>query len=294
MEEEIFSQCFKQKLLSTFKAFIAFCEENDLRYYVVGGTAIGAIRHHGMIPWDDDIDVSMPYSDYLKLISIHNKLDSTQYGLHTIEDAGYYLAFSKFYDKTTSVQEFKELPFIMGVYVDIFPVIDSSMSYEELVHYQEGCWKYWQKVYRGGYHWSGGDFFNCIRKRRLGVLLHRVVDTIWYRPMASYYKNRVRKIEKKCSGKGKYCCSPWGFYGEKEVSETEWLSESVSMPFEDFNVEVPIGYHQYLNNIYGDYMQLPPLEQRVNNHGHFYVNLKEHLSLNEVERRVKNGENMVY
>lgn len=289
-----YNQCFKKKLLSTFIAFADFCKENDLKYYVVGGTAIGAVRHHGMIPWDDDIDVSMPYDDYIKLISIRKKLNDTQYGLFSAEDKGYYLAFSKFYDRTTTIQEFKELPFVMGVYVDIFPIIESSMPFDKLVQFQDECWHFWQKVYRGGYRWTMKDFYECLEQGHPGVFLHHLADSIWYRPMSGYYKKKVRKKEMSCKGTGRYCCSPWGFYGKKEVSEIEWVAESVSMPFEDFYVEVPIGYHQYLNNIYGDYMQLPPVEKRVNNHGHYYVNLKEHLTLEEVNCRIKMGETKVY
>lgn len=275
------------KLLSTFKAFISFCKDNNLRYYVAGGTAIGAVRHKGLIPWDDDIDVYIPYDDYCRFLSLRKKLEGTDYGILTVEDKGNYLIFSKFYDKNTTIQEFRELPFVMGVYVDVFPLIESNLPYEKLKEFQENCWSHWQKVYHGGYRWNLGDFWNCIRTRHLGLFEHKMRDMFWFRPMASFYKNKARRMERSCYGSGKYCCCPWGYYGGKEVYESEWFKDTITMPFEGFEVEVPAGYHQYLTHIYGDYMQLPPEDQRYSIHARYYLNLKEGISAKEIERRKK-------
>gem|GEM_PF-4050912 len=81
----------KKALTSTLKGFINFCEQHNLRYYAAFGTAIGAVRHHGIIPWDDDIDVYMPREDYNKFLSLRGTLENSEYEIVDIENKGYYL-----------------------------------------------------------------------------------------------------------------------------------------------------------------------------------------------------------
>ena len=71
----------KKALISTLKGFVNFCEQHNLRYYAAFGTALGAVRHHGIIPWDDDIDVYMPREDYNKFLSLRGTLESSEYEL---------------------------------------------------------------------------------------------------------------------------------------------------------------------------------------------------------------------
>ena len=86
---------FKVYLLKTFKAFINFCEQHGLTYYAAFGTALGAVRHQGFIPWDDDVDVYMPREDYNRLLALRGVLDSSKYEVIDIENKGYYLYFAK-------------------------------------------------------------------------------------------------------------------------------------------------------------------------------------------------------
>ena len=125
---------YREVLLQTMKAFISFCKEHQITYYACGGTAIGAVRHRGMIPWDDDIDVYMDRANYNRFISLWTSLQSKypDYEVVCLGDDGYYLPLTKFADKRTTVWETPEYPFIFGVYVDIFPLDFTSGSFQEI------------------------------------------------------------------------------------------------------------------------------------------------------------------
>ena len=110
-------------ILDILKAFIDICKKHNLRYYCCAGTAIGAARHHGMIPWDDDIDVLMPRPDYDRLLEIAQHEDFGKYEVVTpYNNESYPLYFSKLVNRETTLIEEKERPCILGLYVDIFPL----------------------------------------------------------------------------------------------------------------------------------------------------------------------------
>lgn len=111
----------QRHLLPVFRAFVDFCNRNQLTYYAAYGTVIGAVRHKGFIPWDDDIDVWMPRRDYERFLSLRDKLISTHYEIIDIEDKGYYLYFAKFCDRRSTIIE-REGQSIMGLYIDVFPL----------------------------------------------------------------------------------------------------------------------------------------------------------------------------
>src|SRR5574344_2925357 len=110
-------------ILDILKNFMQICDRHGLRYYCCAGTAIGAARHHGMIPWDDDIDVLMPRPDYDRLLEIAQKEDFGKYEVVTpYNNESYPLFFSKLVNRETTLIEEKERPCIIGLYVDIFPL----------------------------------------------------------------------------------------------------------------------------------------------------------------------------
>ena len=99
-----------------------FCENNGIRYFLCGGTLIGAIRHHGYIPWDDDIDISMPRPDYDKFIKIFNKPENYYQVIDMSNNSKYGFPFAKVHDTRTLVNELQYSRDSFGVYIDIFPI----------------------------------------------------------------------------------------------------------------------------------------------------------------------------
>ena len=122
----------KSMLVAMMGWFHNFCIENDLRYYVAGGTMLGAVRHEGFIPWDDDIDIIMPRGDYTKLEQLMQNRKDERYVLETpnTEAKDYYYTFSKLYDTQTTLIENTKYKIKRGIYLDIFP-LDGMGNSEE-------------------------------------------------------------------------------------------------------------------------------------------------------------------
>jgi lipopolysaccharide cholinephosphotransferase len=115
----------QKKQLEILKEFDRVCRENNLTYFANGGTCIGAIRHNGFIPWDDDVDVMMPREDYEKLLKLQNPWSDSKYFLQTFRtDKHYVLNFAKLRDSSTTYLEslFYNIRQNHGVWIDIFPL----------------------------------------------------------------------------------------------------------------------------------------------------------------------------
>ena len=122
MRKELSVEEVKERELELLKTLHEFCDKNGLRYYLAYGSLIGAIRHKGFIPWDDDIDVLMPYEDYCKLIQLFNGNSGSQYQLISREiNKEYYLPYGKLVDTGTVMKEELNVSLEIGIYLDIFP-----------------------------------------------------------------------------------------------------------------------------------------------------------------------------
>ena len=122
----------KQQQLDILKAFIKVCNKYNLEYFLVYGTALGAIRHKGFIPWDDDIDVAMPRKDYDKYIELQKEYEGTPYFIQTFKsDPCYIYNYAKLRDSSTTFLEnaFKNHRINQGVFIDVFPVDGMSREY---------------------------------------------------------------------------------------------------------------------------------------------------------------------
>ena len=98
MESEELKERYKEKLLGVLKYCISFFEKHDLNWFIACGSAIGTVRHHGMIPWDDDIDIYMPRSDYNKLYALRNEMVKDGFRFACLKDGDYPLSFGKVID----------------------------------------------------------------------------------------------------------------------------------------------------------------------------------------------------
>ena len=118
-------------LIGCLHRFIEICEKHNLTYFCVGGTVIGTVRHGGLIPWDDDIDVAMPRPDYDRFLEIAKTENMGDYEVASPEMKGYPYFFSKFCDANTSLIELENVPCLYGVYIDIFPIDGTAPTKEE-------------------------------------------------------------------------------------------------------------------------------------------------------------------
>jgi len=240
-----------------------FCEKNHLRYYLTGGTLLGAVRHGGFIPWDDDIDVVMPRYDYEILLHTFNSQERKDIKLISIEsEPDYYWPFAKLVNTDTVMKEEVDSDFEIGVYLDIFPLDNMSDDFDE-----------------------ARKLFHRIKKKRDFLTLKNLVVSsdraLIKNAIISIGKLGLKGVSKKKllksidSASRKYekkeltkyvCVVTAAIYGEKEIVEGKWYNEPIVISFENFKFCAPSGYSDVLSHLYGDYMKLPPKDKQISHH----------------------------
>ena len=274
---------YRQKLIETFKAFDLFCKKNGIKYYAAFGTLIGAVRHNGIIPWDDDVDVWMLSEDYERFCSLRGKVEG-HYEILTEEDKDYWLhLLVKFVDTETTLWEAEEYPCVTGVFIDVYAlyecpsedspkrklVFDKYLSFfrHSMMHYSL------RKVLSPLYHGRFLEFYVILK------------DVLYYKPMHPFLLRKYNRfIERIKNEKGDtYICYA-GDCGDREIFKKEYLQDVVRLPFEGMEIEAPAEYHKVLIQIYGDYMQLPPEEKRVANHPYYFMDLDRRWEIDEIRK----------
>ena len=262
----------KEILFEMLKYVDEICKKNNIKYFLSGGTLIGAIRHKGFIPWDDDIDICVPYNDYRKLITILKQ--DNKYNVHNLyDDEDYYYFFTKLTDKRTILIEdnynrIKD----MGVFLDIFPFFHLPDSIEEY----KKLYKKIKKLEKQYFRFYGYEKY-YYNKSKIKSIIKAIIFFPQFLLKRKYKKNRqilLDLIEKNDIVQSNYIGNsiPPNSYILRFTKEI--FAEMVDAEFEGIKVCVPAGYKEYLTQIYGDYMQLPPENQRVTQH-HFKAYWKE-------------------
>ncbi len=263
-------------LLSMVKEFHRVCVENNLVYYIAGGTLLGAYRHKGFIPWDDDMDIVMPRSDYdtfLKLSTsvLPNNLEVRNYT--NTEKSPFH--FIKLIDKNTTLIEKFYTDYVEGVYIDVFPLDGMGKnSYADKLKCRK-IWKLHTMIIRHCSTDAGistvDNIKNTISKAMSLKLLHRMVE------------NEVQSIDYDAS---EYVINYFGAWGAKEIMPKVYFGTPKLVDFEDIQLFAPENVHDYLSSLYGDYMKLPPKEQQVLRHSYHYLDFdmpySEYLKKNNI------------
>lgn len=249
MEEVKFSE-YREMLLNILVDVDDFCQTNNIAYYLDSGTLIGAVRHKGFIPWDDDIDLVMPREDYE--VFVDKYVSDSCYVLTNREYPDYYYQFAKVVQRHTKLVE-TGVPIIdrLGVNIDIFP-IDGLPN---------------KKLFRR-YHQDKLFFLN--KFRTLVILISNLLGK--REPFESIWCYLIRVIEK--NGKkysmnsSKYCGNIVATTIRHRESKSDCFKSQVYLFFEGKEFSAPSGYKEYLNDMFGDYLKLPPLDQQVSNHNY--------------------------
>lgn len=246
-------------ILSTFADF---CDKNNLRYYLSYGTLIGAVRHHGFIPWDDDIDVEMPRSDYNKLIEIlsnQNNLITENIELKTPFSKNYQYPFAKVIDNTTFVQEITmKKKYKTSVWIDIFPldnIPDSPREAEKFIKKAKKMSKYYFYTIERKY--SGQDLIGKIKFNTIRMILTPIYTIINQKQRINHFAQRYSSQNTQ-----RFTELIANNYAELSIRDNTYLTQT-EIQFENKMYTTFANYDKFLNNYYGDYMVLPPEEQRV-------------------------------
>lgn len=281
---------WKRIITDLLREFHQICKENGLRYFACGGTAIGAVRHHGIIPWDDDIDVSMPRPDYDRLVEVCKQRDMGDYELSTPYNTDNYgVPFMKLCNRNTTLIEISQIPCLIGVYIDIFPLDGTSENRLEA----ENMMRKYQKLKNQLEAVSCRSSF--LEHISLLTKLHEwgrfLIKTKAFFCRNSTRKSILSKIDHLTRQypfeTSKHVAVFCGSYGMKEIMPKSFCGGvDIPMPFENITVMMPSGYDEYLTRIYGDYMQLPPKEKRISHHFHAVVDLTRRLTKEEAKSRI--------
>ncbi len=260
-------QELQQVELSIMQAFHEFCEKHGLRYYLGGGTAIGAVRHQGFIPWDDDIDICMPRPDYEKFLSLcsDGKLTDT-YALNNRRlDPSCPFAITRIYDTRTEVtfSNFR-LPYTIGCWIDIFCLDGVSSDPRQ----QEKQFKKMRTVM--DLTITCLTKFGGKRRSKLHtVLQYGLLPALPFIRLVGA-KRYLDQNEKLCRmydyDDSEYVAVIAGRAGMGEIMKKADMDPAILTPFEDKEFYLMKNYHQYLTGLYGDYMKLPPESERVSRH----------------------------
>jgi len=252
----------KKIQLDILKNFKQICDENDLKYSLGGGTLLGAVRHQGYIPWDDDVDVMMPRKDYEKLLEIFNKQDNNFKLISFYNTEDYYYPFAKIVDIRTKLEEteFREIK-EMGIYIDVFP-IDFLPDNDKTIHKIFSKYKKLQALI-GLYQVKD---LNKTTNSKIKLMVKKLLlPLLENNKFNKYILQQMDAIGKKYNDTKKVACIS-GRYLEKEIMPSDYISDYVLLDFEDEKFKAPVGYDAYLTKHYSDYMKLPSKDKQVAGH----------------------------
>ncbi len=235
------SMAEEKKLSLDILACVAdFCDENSLQYYLWGGTLLGAVRHNGYIPWDDDIDIIMPRHDYEIFMKTFT--------------AAHYAAICCETDKDEAVSVVGGLK--LGVAIDIFPV--DALGQTEAMQ-KSTAWRNKMKF---------GLFITSHKIKRGHSAKHLFLFwSVLFKGLSNRLCRKINAVAQSFSeGADRQMLYADSNIKQPIVMKNEWLAAREKHAFENYEFFIPVGWDEILKRCYGDYMQLPPEEKRVTHH----------------------------
>lgn len=243
--------------LEILKRVHEVCEKNDIQYYLYGGTLLGAVRHGGFIPWDDDVDLIMPLADFDRFAKIAQKELGHDYFVQTcMNDPEFPKVFMKVRREDSYICEDKweDRRMHAGIYIDIMP----------LSGFPDGKWN--EKIFLHAFSfWEQLCSFDKPKTNHLSV---KILFSIMKRlPLKFRYhmREKVMRLSDRVSTGGSLVCSYGSHYKPmaRRILQRSWFTGKEQMEFEGQNFYVPEGWKEYLRYLYGeDFMELPPIEKR--------------------------------
>ena len=251
--------------LEIMKEIHRVCEENSINYWLMYGSLIGAVRHEGFIPWDDDIDVAMMRDEYNRFIEVCANGALSEHFIiqnyHTDSDFEFIISrigMEGTYSDTASRRKMNSMSYC---YVDVFPfdIVPDDES-KRNKHMQQISKLKKDIRYRRNYSY---DCNSLVKK-----FCKRIVEKIYSIHSIAWYARKLEKTATQYSeSKSSLCAGLGGGYKyQKEIQFLEDFKQLELRPFEDTQFYIPHNYDRILKNLYGDYMTLPPESQRVSKH----------------------------
>lgn len=278
----------KQILRSMTKVFDRYCRENNLRYSLCAGSLLGAVRHKGIIPWDDDVDIMMPRPDYNKLIELASKHFPKGYKIvYAGNTPYYYLPLAKMVDVNTTLIEFKQnkrCP--IGINLDIFPIDtvpnDLHLRDENYINFRKkyevasvtaecGCG--FLPIFQGHFrfnttlHWLRNRIYRCL------------YDSANLFTSADQIAASTRWED------GRECRIYSSYQYSNRIFDKRIFEHYIEMDFDGIKVMCIRDYDAYLSILFKNYMQLPPVEKRVCHHHHYFLDYEHGYTFDELKKQ---------
>lgn len=246
MERLEVKECHKY-LLDLAKELHTICVENNIPYYMLGGTQLGAIRHHGFIPWDDDMDFGVPRRYYKRLLEILSQQLPSYYKIISVYNSNSYAyGFFKIEDTRTLIKEMNSKGLNNGINIDVFP-LDFTNNKTGILSRN---WWIVQLCTLETYCFA--DLENMGSPRMAANRILRMVTSFANnKTIISFIENHLIRHE------GEYIVNHFGAYAAKEIMKREIFGVPTLYPFEDTELFGIERYDDYLSHVYGDYMQMP-------------------------------------
>ena len=262
----------RRLLLDILEYCADICEKNNVRYFLSGGTLLGAIRHKGFIPWDDDIDVNVPRLDCEKLVKLINEdKNNSCYEVYSIGNDPYApeCRWFRIYDNRTVCEDTwggrMKKPWYHPMFLDVFPVDGYPSTMEETLKFCKGmkfyanlmiCWR--------NKGLNPENLLVCIRQK-IAFVVSRIIG------IKTIHKMCLKYVTKYDSETSEYVgvAAITNYFPNESVKRVDYY-KPVKVEFEGRMYNAPSNYETYLTQIYGNYMELPPIEKR--NSGHQFVN----------------------
>lgn len=254
------------------------CDENNIPYFLIGGTLLGAVRHKGFIPWDDDLDIGFLRKEYDRFIEICKSKLPAHLFLQTWDtDKGYALPFAKvmlkgtkFREEANGTSKAQDM-----IFVDVFPfdnMPDNVIKGKIYFIIEETAKKLLQ--YKLGYDMSS---------RSEHKILHKMLKMFSHMFSVNFLKRCIYLYQTKENGKRtRFLVNYNGAYRDKEKFSVTNI-KTVPLSFEGYDFTGPAGWNELLKNMYGDYMELPPIEKRGNRHKAVDADMGNYIIKHEVK-----------